>query len=38
MLLGALLHAGVPLEEMRAELARIPLDGYSLEANPVTKA
>ena len=38
MLLGSLLHAGVPLEEMRAELARIPLDGYSLEANPVTKA
>ncbi len=38
MLLGSLLHAGVPLEEMRAELARIPLAGYSLEANPVTKA
>ena len=38
MLLGALLHAGAPLEEMRAELARVPLTGYALEAERVTKA
>ncbi|MDP2675346.1 MAG: nickel pincer cofactor biosynthesis protein LarC [Dehalococcoidia bacterium] len=38
MLLGALIHAGAPLEEMRAELARVPLAGYTLEAKRVTKA
>ena len=37
MLLGALLDVGVPLEEMRAELAKLPLTGYSLEAQRVTK-
>ncbi|MCH8346242.1 MAG: nickel pincer cofactor biosynthesis protein LarC [Chloroflexi bacterium] len=37
MLLGALLDAGVTLEGMRAELAKIPLAGYSLEAKRVTK-
>ena len=37
MLLGALLDAGVPLEEMRAELVKLPLAGYSLEAKRVTK-
>jgi uncharacterized protein (TIGR00299 family) protein len=37
MLLGALIDAGVPLEEMRAELAKLPLAGYSLEARRVTK-
>ncbi|MCH7835475.1 MAG: DUF111 family protein, partial [Chloroflexi bacterium] len=37
MLLGALLDVGVPLEEMRAELAKLPLSGYSLEARRVTK-
>jgi uncharacterized protein (TIGR00299 family) protein len=37
MLLGALLHAGVPEEEMRAELAKVPLTGYSLDAKAVTK-
>jgi hypothetical protein len=38
MLLGALVHAGASLEEMRAELARVPLTGYTLEAKRVTKA
>jgi uncharacterized protein (TIGR00299 family) protein len=38
MLLGALLHAGLPLDGLRAELSRLPLAGYSLEANQVTKA
>jgi len=38
MLLGALVHAGASLQEMRAELARVPLTGYTLEAKPVTKA
>jgi uncharacterized protein (TIGR00299 family) protein len=37
MLLGALIDAGVPLEEMREELAKLPLAGYSLEARRVTK-
>ncbi len=37
MLLGALVDTGVPLEEMRAELAKVPLAGYSLEARRVTK-
>ncbi|MEE8346841.1 MAG: nickel pincer cofactor biosynthesis protein LarC [Dehalococcoidia bacterium] len=38
MLLGALLDGGVSLEEMRAELAKVPVAGYSLEAERVTKA
>jgi len=38
MLLGALLDGGVPLEGMRAELAKVPLAGYSLDAERVTKA
>jgi uncharacterized protein (TIGR00299 family) protein len=37
MLLGALVDAGVPLEKMRAELAKLPLAGYSLDARRVTK-
>ncbi len=37
MLLGALVDAGVPLEEMRAELARLSVAVYSLEARRVTK-
>ena len=37
MVLGALVDVGVPLEEMRAELAKLPLAGYSLEARRVTK-
>ncbi len=38
MLLGALLHAGAPLQGMRGELGRLPLTGYSLEAAGVTRA
>jgi uncharacterized protein (TIGR00299 family) protein len=38
MLLGALVDAGASLDEMRAELARLPLSGYTLEARRVTKA
>ncbi len=38
MLLGALVDAGVPLADLRAELAKVPLQGYSLDAKPVTKA
>ena len=36
MLLGALLHAGAPLDDLRAGLARLPLTGYTLEAESVS--
>ena len=36
MLLGALLHAGVRLDELRAGLARLPLTGYTLEADEIS--
>ncbi len=36
MLLGALLHAGLNLEELRAGLATLSLSGYTLEAEHVT--
>ena len=32
MLLGALLDAGLPLDDLRAELAKLPVGGFSLEA------
>ena len=35
MLLGALLDAGLPLEDLRAELAKLPVNGFSLEADVV---
>jgi uncharacterized protein (TIGR00299 family) protein len=35
MLLGALLHAGAPLDDLRAGLARLPLTGYTLEAEEI---
>ncbi len=38
MLLGALLDAGLPLEELRGELAKLPLDGYGLSSRPVQRA
>ena len=38
MCLGALLDAGVAAEELRAELARLPLSGYSLDSKRVTRA
>jgi len=37
MLLGALLHAGVTLDDLRAGLARLPLAGYTLEADAVSE-
>lgn len=36
MLLGALLHAGLDLDELRAGLATLPLSGYTLEAERVS--
>jgi hypothetical protein len=38
MLLGAILDAGVPFEDLRAELRRLPLDQYQLSAQRVTRA
>ncbi len=37
MLLGAVVDAGVAIETLRAELAKLPLTGYSLEAKRVTR-
>ncbi len=37
MLLGALVDAGLPLEDLRADLARLPLSGYEIRAERVTK-
>ncbi|HEX8730466.1 MAG TPA: nickel pincer cofactor biosynthesis protein LarC, partial [Ktedonobacterales bacterium] len=36
MLLGALIHAGAPLDMLRAGLARLPLTGYTLEAEEIS--
>lgn len=38
MCLGALVHAGVPLEKIRAGLKGLPVKGYKLEAKKVTRA
>jgi uncharacterized protein (TIGR00299 family) protein len=38
MLLGALVDLGLPLDRLRAELARVPLAGYGLEAHRVHRA
>ncbi|MEX0682178.1 MAG: nickel pincer cofactor biosynthesis protein LarC [Dehalococcoidia bacterium] len=38
MLLGAIIDAGVPAEALREELARLPLDGYTLDARKVIRA
>lgn len=37
MLLGALVDAGVPLELLRSELAKLPVDGYALAAAEETR-
>ena len=37
MLLGALVDAGLPLEVLRQELAKLDVDGYSLEAREETR-
>ena len=38
MLLGAIIDAGLPIEELRSELQRLPLTGYELSAGRVTRA
>lgn len=38
MILGALLDAGVDLDELRSELRALPIDGYALRAERVTRA
>lgn len=38
MLLGALVDLGLPLDALRAELAKLPLAGYHLEARRVTRS
>jgi uncharacterized protein (TIGR00299 family) protein len=37
MILGALVDAGCPLDDLSAELAKLPLSGYRLSARQVTK-
>ncbi len=37
MLLGALVDAGLPLELLRSELTKLPIEGYSLEAAEETR-
>jgi hypothetical protein len=38
MLLGALVDLGLPLEELRGELAKLPLRGYRLDAHRVHRS
>ena len=38
MLLGALIDAGASVAALRVELAKLPLEGYELEARKVTRA
>jgi uncharacterized protein (TIGR00299 family) protein len=38
MLLGAIIDAGLPLEDLRNELRRLPLTGYELSAQRVARA
>jgi uncharacterized protein (TIGR00299 family) protein len=38
MLLGALVDLGLPLDALRAELAKLPLEGYRLEARKVQRS
>ncbi|MDO8617001.1 MAG: nickel pincer cofactor biosynthesis protein LarC [Dehalococcoidia bacterium] len=38
MLLGALLDAGLPLETLREELSKLPLEGYAISARRVQRA
>src|SRR5688572_9093473 len=38
MLLGALVDAGLELDALRAELRKLPLQGYELSAEPVARA
>ena len=34
MLLGAAIDAGVSIDDLRGELAKLPLDGYAFDAPP----
>jgi pyridinium-3,5-bisthiocarboxylic acid mononucleotide nickel chelatase len=38
MLLGAIMDAGLPVEELRGELRGLPLEGYEITARPVARA
>ena len=38
MLLAAVIDAGIPVDDLRAELKRLPLDGYDLAAGRVKRA
>ena len=38
MILGAVVALGLPIEELRDELAKLPLSGYHLEAGPVVRS
>lgn len=38
MLLGAAIDAGASVDAIRGELAKVPIDGYSVEARPVKRA
>jgi uncharacterized protein (TIGR00299 family) protein len=38
MILGAVVDLGLPLEKLREELGRLPLEGYRLEASRVSRA
>src|SRR2546430_17148150 len=37
MILGALLDAGLPLDDLRAALSTLPLESYTLAAEPVRR-
>jgi pyridinium-3,5-bisthiocarboxylic acid mononucleotide nickel chelatase len=38
MLLGAIVDLGLPLDELRAELAKLPLQGYALRSSRVSRS
>ena len=38
MTLGALLDCGIPLDELRAGLSSLPVEGWSIESQPVLKS
>ncbi len=37
MILGSLVHAGLPVERLVQELRRLPVEGWDMHARPVTK-
>ena len=38
MTVAALLSAGLPLEHLQSELAKLPLSGYSLHVHPIERS